>query len=88
MNDLAERKRLLILESELHRSIILVEAEGIKSRLQFITQLRQQVSPRNPWFVGGSALAGLLAVRHWRKTIRWLPQAFAVWKLWRKRDSR
>jgi hypothetical protein len=85
MTELAERRRLLLLEAELHRSIIGLECQALRGRLASLSALRGQVAGGKPWFIGAAAVAGLLAARHWRKVIRWLPRALIVWRLLRKR---
>jgi hypothetical protein len=88
LNELAERKRLLILEADLHRTIIGVECRGLRSRVESLNGLRGQISAKRPWFIGGGALAGLMALRHWRKLLRWAPQAFAIWRVFKKKRTR
>lgn len=78
LNDLAERRRLLVLESDLHRSVVQLELESLRGRVAGLRELRERLSAGSPWLVGGSALAGLVAVRHWRKLAHWIPAAFAA----------
>jgi len=85
--DLAERKRLLVVEAELHRNVITLECDQIQDRVSSLLNVRKQLAA-NPWVVGGTTLAGLIAARHWRQTIRWVPQVFTLWRLFRKRSDR
>lgn len=88
LNDLAERKRLLLLEGELHRNLIGAECARLRGRIQNLQYLRKRFSFAEPLLLGGSALTGLLAVRNWRKVIRWAPQAWSVWRLFKGRTKR
>jgi hypothetical protein len=81
LNDLAARKQLLLLEADLHRGIIGIEYQSLRGRFVPLMDIGGQFSSRNPWYIGGSALAGLFAMRHWRKVVRWMPQALALWVL-------
>jgi hypothetical protein len=80
LSELAERKRLLILQADLHRAVIHAEVVNARIRLQWLEQARTKLSGGNPWFLGGAAAAGLFAVRHWRKTLKWVPTALAAWR--------
>lgn len=76
--ELAERRRLLVLEADLHRNLIALESEGLRARVLELQAMRERVAAGGPWLVAGSAVAGLLAVRHWRKWLRWVPTAFTA----------
>lgn len=78
LKKLAERKQLLLLEVELHRSIIGLECENLRARLVPLNEARESIATGGPWLAAGSAIAGLLAVRHWRKVIRWAPLAVSA----------
>jgi hypothetical protein len=90
MNDLAERKRLLTIEADLHRNLISVECARMRDRVKSLTSLGTLpkylsfLAPTNPWVIGGTAIAGALAARNWGKAIKWLPAAFSLWRLLRK----
>jgi hypothetical protein len=83
LKELAERRRLLVLEADLHRSLINLERETLRARLTGLEAARERVSAGGPWLVAGSAVAGLFAVRHWRTVVRWLPTAWSAWR-WMK----
>jgi hypothetical protein len=87
MNELAERKRLLLMEAELHRSIIGLERQRLEERMASLTMLRGHFIGGGSWLVAGAALAGLLAVRRWGNLMRWLPRVMWVWRFWRKGPS-
>jgi len=75
---LAERRRLLVAEADLHRSLIGLESENLREGLARLQPAREGVTARRPWLVAGSAVVGLLAMRHWRKLMRWIPVALTA----------
>ena len=79
LNELAERRRLLVLEADLHRSLIGLERERLRERFAGLRAARERVAAGGPWLVVGSAVAGLLALRNWRKLVRWIPTALTAW---------
>lgn len=83
MNDLAERRKMLLLEADLHRSVIGLERVNIQTRLADLKKARERVAPGGPWLVAGSAVAGLFAVRHLRNLAVWIPTAMTAWR-WMK----
>jgi len=78
LKELAERKRLLLLESDLHRSLIGLECESLRRQLTPLSEARERIAAGGPWLAAGSAVAGLLAIRHWRKFVRWIPAALTA----------
>jgi hypothetical protein len=69
VNPLAERRRLLVLEADLHRGIICLEREKLRARFAGLQTMRTHAL-RSPFLIAGSALAGLFAVRQKRKLMR------------------
>jgi hypothetical protein len=78
MTELAERRHLLVMEADLHRSLIGLERENLRSRLADLQAAREQAGNISPLLIAGGAVAGLLAMRHWRKLARWIPAALTV----------
>ena len=78
MNDLAERRRLLVMEADLHRSLISLERESLRARIADLHAARERASSNSPWLIAGGAVAGLLAMRHWRKLAGWIPAALTA----------
>ncbi len=78
MNELAERRRLLVLEADLHRSLLDLECENLRARLAGLRAARERVAAGSPVLIAGGTVAGLLAVRHWRKLARWIPAALTA----------
>jgi hypothetical protein len=78
MNELAERRRLLMMEADLHRSLIGLERESLRARIADLQAARERASSNSPWLIAGGAVAGLLALRHWRKLASWIPAALTA----------
>ncbi len=78
LNELAERRRLLVMEADLHRSLITLERESLRARLDGLREARGKVASHSPLLIAGGAVAGLLAMRHWRKLARWIPTALTA----------
>ena len=88
LNDLAERRRLLVVEADLHRNLIALEVQNLRAKIEWLGQAREQFSLGKPWLAAGGVAAGLLAVRHWRKVIRWVPVAMTAFRWIRKLKGR
>lgn len=78
LNNLAERRRLLLLESELHRSIIRLECENIRKRLGGLNAARERMKAGGTWMMAGGAVASVFALRHWKTMVRWAPVAVSA----------
>jgi hypothetical protein len=78
LNELIERREMLKLEADLHRAVIGLECESLRARLAELQAARGRVAAGGPWFIAGGTVAGLLALRHWRKLARRLPTAVTV----------
>lgn len=75
LNELAERRRMLVLESDLHRNLIALDCQNLRARLTGWSAARERMKAGGPWLAAGGAVAGVLAIRHWRKLARWIPTA-------------
>jgi hypothetical protein len=74
LRDLAERRRLLVMESDLHRGVIGMECASLRERVARVQQAREHLTTlANPVLIGGGALAGFLALRNWRRLMHWVP---------------
>lgn len=82
LSELAERKRLLILQADLHRAVLQAEAANAQARLQWVAQAREKFSGKAGWVLGSAA--GVLAVRNWRRTLKLIPVGLTAWRWWRK----
>jgi hypothetical protein len=81
LNQLAERRRLLVMEADLQRALIALECENLRAKWSGVAALRQQVASASPLLAVGAAVAGLLAVRHRRKLGGWLAVVPTVLRL-------
>ena len=77
LNDLTERKWLIVLEADLHRSLVELECANLRARLD---SARPGIRSGGPWLLAGGAVAGLVAARYWRGVARWAPTALAAWR--------
>jgi hypothetical protein len=80
MIELQERKRLLVLQSELDRASLCVECARLGARLSWMQNTQEKVRSASPWLALGAAAVGLLAARRGRKLARWLPTVLTVWR--------
>lgn len=86
MNELAERKRLLVVQADLHRALLKAEMVNIRTRLDWVGQVREKL-PGGLWWLTGGTVAGFLALRRWRTIAKWLPAGFAAWRWFKKLRS-
>lgn len=80
LNELAERRRLLVMEADLHRNLIGLERASLRAQLADLRLAREGVTANKPLLLVGGVLAGWLAVRHAHKLARWLPTALTAWR--------
>ena len=76
--DLAERKRLLVLQADLHRAALRAEVASVRDRLNWVQAARDKVGAASPWLALGAGVVGILAARRWRTLVRWMPTALAA----------
>jgi hypothetical protein len=81
MNTLAERKRVLILEAELHRTLIGLERVQLHQRAE---ELRERITANRWWLLGGAVAAGWLSTRLFGSVLRLLPAGMAAWRIVQK----
>jgi len=79
LNELAEHRKLLLLEADLHRNLIALEVEKLRDAVTDLDSHRQQITS-SPWLLAGSTITGLFALRHWRQVARWAPAAITVFQ--------
>jgi hypothetical protein len=87
MNELADRKRMLVLQSDLHRALLQAEAASVRDRLERLNQVREVARSASPWLMAGAAAVGLLATWRGRKLTGMIPVAVAAWKTWKSLRS-
>jgi len=75
---LAEATRLLVLQGDLHRSLLRFESDALRERFAGLARAREKRVSPGPLLFAGTVLAGLLAARRWRTLLRWAPTAVAA----------
>ena len=85
--ELGERKRLLLLQADLHRAVFHAECVNARARLGWLNEVRDKARVAGPWVAVGAAAIGLLAARRWRGLMRWIPAALAAARWVRKMRS-
>ena len=85
VNELAERKRLLVLQAELHRQIIEIERFRLQQRFDFA---RDRFQSNRWWMLGGLAVAGWLTTRRFGSLLKLLPVAMTAWRMVQKMTAR
>ena len=70
----------LVLQSELHRQMLILEATTWRQRLAWVDSARQSVSGARWWLLPVAAIGGLVAARKWRIVLRWIPTGLSIWK--------
>ena len=78
MNDLAERKRLLILQGELHRQIIAIERFRMQQRFDVT---RERFQAKRWWLLAGLAAAGWLSTRRLGSLLKLLTAGMTAWRM-------
>jgi hypothetical protein len=84
LTDLADRKQLLILQADLHRAVLETEVASARSRLLWVTEVREKLPKLSGWVTVGGAVAGFLVLRRWRTAVKWVPAAVSAWRWLRK----
>lgn len=79
MTELQQRKRLLVLEADLHRAMLCAGVANVRERLDWLQAAREQARSAGPWLGLGAAALGLLVAWRGRKLARWIPTALAAW---------
>lgn len=87
LNDLAERKRMLVLQSDLHRALLQAECAALRDRVEGLNEVRKRARSASPWVMAGAAAMGLVAVWKGRKLTGMIPVAVAAWKTWKSLRS-
>jgi hypothetical protein len=85
LNELAERKKLVVLQTALHRSVIQLECASLRSEIEAV---RAKVRAGKPWLAAGGAVARWVATRQWGGLARWIPAGVAAWQWYRRLRTR
>lgn len=70
----------LVLQSDLHRQMLALEAANWAQRFAWVDSARQSVSGTRWWLLPVAAIGGVFAVRKWRTLIKWVPTGLSIWK--------
>jgi hypothetical protein len=84
MTHLQERKRLVMLQADLHRALLRAEVATVRARWSWVKDVRETARGASPWWAVGAAVVGFLAAGRGRGVARWIPMALAVWKAIRR----
>ena len=77
MNGLARKKKLLLIEAGVHRSML--ELHGLRWRNR-VTGLRDRLSTSGPLLLIGGTIGGWLLAGNWRRIAAALPIMWSLWK--------
>ena len=84
LSELAEAKRLVVLQADLHRNLLRLETDTLRERLAGLTGTRDKLWSGRPVWVAGAVLAGVLAVSRWRALLRWAPAVVTAYRWFRR----
>jgi hypothetical protein len=81
---LAETKRLLVAQGEVHRSVLRLEAARWGDRIAQVRAIQQSLSAYRGIIMAAVAGAGLLLGTRGRSIFRWIPLGISLWRNLRK----
>ena len=87
LSELTERRKLLLIEADLHRNLIMMEVENLRAHVADLESARQRVTS-NPWMLAGGTIAGVFAFRHLRQLARWAPVAITAFQWFKSATKR
>ena len=77
-NSLAERKRILVLQADVHRNLIELEQLRLQQRFEV---LRGQMRAKSWWLLGAAVVTGWLTTRVFGSLLKFVPAGMAAWRL-------
>lgn len=80
LEKLEETKRLLVVQAEIQRSRLCLEAAGWSARLQELQNVQRSFTAYRGLLLAGAAVAGLVAARRGSSLLRWIPAALGLWR--------
>ncbi len=83
LKELEETQRLLVLQADLHRSMLRVESAALRRRVSRVSGFGRSLGGTSPWLLLGTLAGGFLAFRHWRSSARWVPMVLTAWRWFR-----
>ena len=81
VTDLAERKKMLVMQAELHRQMIEIERFRLQQKVEVT---RERFHNTRWWLLGGVALAGWLSTRRFGSLVKLLPIVVTGWRMIQK----
>ena len=84
LTELEEARRNLVLEAELRRSELRLEAAELHQRLLRLRTARFAIPMMRPLLALGAVVAGAVAARHPKKLVGWLPSALNLLRWFRR----
>jgi hypothetical protein len=84
MTELQERKRLIVLQSDLHRALVRAEVANVRAQWGWLIGARAQARSAGLWLGLGTSALGLWAAWRGHRLARWIPAAQAAWTWYRK----
>jgi hypothetical protein len=85
LNELAQRKRLILLESGLHRGLVEAECLALWKQLESVQSV---FDTGRRWFHWGGTAADLLTGGRGRGLTHWISSGLAAWRWIRRRMGR
>jgi len=80
LDPLAERKRLILLQSDLQRAIIRAECIHLRDRFSWIEEAGEKWRTASPLIAAATAIAGFVSIRWGHRWLQWIPAAVTAWK--------
>lgn len=84
LEPLAERKRLILLRSDLQRAILRAECVQLRDRFSWVQEAGDKWRSASPLIAAVTALAGFASLHWGRRWLQWVPAAVAAWKWFQK----
>jgi len=84
---MAAARRMLVLQGDIHRSLLRLETITLRERLGSLTTVPGKLAVGRPLLYSSTVVAAVLAARRWRRLARWGPVAVAAYR-WVRRLSR
>ena len=81
MNELEERKTLLLAQSELRRRMLQVQYEALESRVEWVDKGFRAFQSARPFLVFGAPLFGYLVARKWSLLRKLSTTGLVGWRL-------
>jgi len=84
LKELAEARRLLVMQSDIHRGLIRLEIASWTGSLDGLDSVRAKIAGHPRLASLGAVLSGLLLMRYRRALVRWTFLGLMSWRLLRR----